>query len=390
MQPRETLSQSINLGPLRAENRLVMPPLVIWKADESGTVTDAHIGHYARSAGPGLMIVEATTVRPEGRLAATQLGVWDDAQLNGLALLATTIRDTGALAGIQIHHAGGSTSLDRTYGLAPRVPSLTETVPADAIELSDDEVVETVEAFRLGVRRALRAGFEVIELHGAHSYLISQFLSPDTNRRTDRWGGSAQARRRFMVAVLEAAREEIDRADRGDSAALTIRLGVAAGSPRALTIDEGLDAARAAVAAGADFLDISNGGGLDDSLDAEIRSRSASILGAANPQSGLEPTPTLLLAALVRDTVDVPVVGVNGIRTPAEAAGAIDSGIADLVATGRAILADPAWAAKALGAADPPIETCRHCKPRCHWFKNPPSCPARARLAQRGEQEPVV
>lgn len=386
----DVLSRPLALGPLTATNRLVMPPLVIWKADESGTVTEEHLAHYARSAGPGVVIVEATTVRPEGRLAATQLGVWDDAQVGGLARLASTIRESGALAGIQIHHAGGSTKRDRLYGLDPRVPSLLERSPEGAREFSTEEIAQTVEAFRLGVRRALEAGFQVIELHGAHSYLISQFLSPETNLREDEWGGTPERRRAFMVAVLRAAREEIDRSNRSQNAALTIRLGLAAGSPRTLPIDEGIAAARAAVEAGADFLDVSNGGGLDESTESEIRARTTDVVQAIDAQSGLEPTPTLLLAAIARASVDVPVVGVNGIFTPEAAAAAIDAGVADLVATGRAILADPAWARKALGRSDKPIEPCQRCEPRCHWFTDPPKCPARRRLARRGEQAPVA
>jgi NADPH2 dehydrogenase len=390
MQPAQTLSRPIDLGPLTAANRLVMPPLVIWKADESGTVTDAHLDHYARSAGPGLMIVEATTIRPEGRLAATQLGVWDDAQIPGLARLSSTIRETGALAGIQIHHAGGSTKRERLYGLDPWVPSLLERSPEGAHEMSGDEVAQTVEAFRLGVRRALEAGFQVIELHGAHSYLISQFLSPQTNLREDEWGGTPERRRAFMIAVARGAREEIERAGRAESAALTVRLGLAAGTPRALPVDEGIAAARAAVEAGADFLDISNGGGLDEPTEADIRARTGEVVQAIDPQSGLEPTPTLLLAAIARASVDVPVVGVNGVFTPEAGAAAVEAGIADLVATGRAILADPRWARKALGHSEDPIERCQECEPRCYWFTEPPKCPARRRLARRGEQAPVV
>lgn len=390
MHVNETLAAPIRLGPLRAPNRIVMPPLVIWKSDESGTVNEHHIEHYRRSAGPGLMIVEATTVLPEARLAATQLGIWDDAQTAGLQRLATTIRESGSIAGIQIHHAGGSTKRDRTYGLPPRVPTLLETSPDGALELSEEEVASTVDAFRAATRRALEAGFQVIELHGAHSYLISQFLSPQTNRRTDRWGGSPEHRRAFMVEVIRAARDEIDGAGRTNEAALTIRLGLASGAPRELAVDEGIDAARAAVEAGVDFLDISNGGGLDEPTESAIRQRTERIVAAVDPASGLEPTPTLLLASIAREAVTVPVVGVNGVTTPDQAAAAIEAGVADMVAVGRGVLADPRWARKAIGTDKASIEPCRQCRPRCHWFTDPPKCPARRRLAKRGEQPAVV
>ncbi len=360
-----------------------MPPLVIWQSDATGLVTDRHVAHYERSAGAGLVIVEATAIAPEGRLAATQLGIWSDDHLPGLARLARTISASGALAGIQLHHAGGNATMEKTCGLAPRVPSLVEGSPDGAREMSDEEVELVVAAFARATRRALGAGFRVIELHGAHGYLISQFLSPGTNRRRDRWGGSPERRAAFLTEAVAAARREIESAGLGGEAALTVRLGLAASDPRALSLDEGCDAARAAVAAGVDFLDISNAGPSDDALSAAIRDRAR--------RSGIEPiagrSPVLLLAAIAKSSVRVPVIGVSGLRTPEQAADAVDSGIADLVAVGRGILADPRWAAKALGTDLRSIELCQDCAPSCHWFREPATCPARRRLARRGEQE---
>ncbi len=394
MHAADLLARPLPLGPLTSPNRIVMPPLVIWKAGEAGLVTDDHLAHYARSAGAGLMIVEATTIAPEGRLAATQLGLWSDDHVPGLARLAGTIRSTGALAGIQIHHAGGSTSTQRTYGAAPRVPSLVDDSPEGAVEMTGDDVEATLAAFGRAVRRALEAGFQVIELHGAHGYLISQFLSPATNRRSDRWGGTPEKRRAFMVEAIAIARREVDDWVRAGEAggrservrpALTIRLGVAASGTRELPIEEGLTAAEAAVEAGIDLLDVSNGGPIEDGPAHEIRERAGRIVTV--PEWA---TPTLLLAALVKKLVRVPVVAVNGARTPEEAAQVVSGGIADAIAVGRATLADPRWARKALGADDRPIEVCRHCSPRCHWFREPPKCPARKRLAAKGEQPEVV
>jgi len=363
-----------------------MPPLVIWKADESGIVTADHVAHYARSAGPGLVIVEATTIAPEGRLAATQLGIWSDEHVAGLASLARTIHEGGALAGIQIHHAGANTNLKRTYGLRPRVPSIVDSSPEGASELSANEIDAIVAGFAAGTARALRAGFDVVELHGAHGYLISQFVSPATNVRTDAWGGSAERRRALLVAAVAAARGEIAKADRRETAALTVRLGVAAGPPRTLPVDDGLAAAAAAVEAGVDFLDVSNAGPLEAELAEEIRRRAGDVVGSSAAQTL---SPTLLLAALVRRTVNVPVVGVNGIMTPEIAEYVLEHQVADLAAVGRGMLADPGWARKALTGADEAIERCRECEPRCYWFGDPPKCPARRRLARRGEQPAV-
>ncbi len=386
----DLLGESLSLGPLRVDNRIVMPPLVVWLSDAGGEATHHHVDHYARSGGPGLQIVEATAISPEGRLHGTQLGIWSDSQVPGLRRIAEAIHNAGGVAGIQLHHAGGSTQLKHTYGEPPRVPSLTAPgVPDGSVELTDAQIAEAIEAFAHATRRALDAGFEVIELHGAHGYLISQFLSPVSNVRTDEWGGSPEARRRFLRRAVGAAREEIDR--HRDPAALCVRLGVAASGTRELSIEEGLAAAADAVEAGADFLDVSHGGGMDPTLAEEVTLRSKEILTNADP--------TLLLSALVRASQRVPVVGVSGIRTPEAAAEAIEAGVCDLVAVGRAILADPGWARKSLrlngdgqvGDDNAPaaIELCHECRPRCFWFKEPERCPARRRLAKRGEQTPL-
>ena len=261
-----SISQPITIGRQTLPNRIVMPPLVIWQSDRTGLVTDAHLDHYRRSAGPGLVIVEATAVSPEGRLARTQLGIWSDEQTGGLSRLAGEIRSGGAVAGIQIHHAGGSTDLERTWGEPPLVPSLLPSSQDGAAELRPVDIERIIGAFRSAVRRAVDAGFGYVELHGAHGYLISQFLSPATNQRTDRWGGSAEHRRRFLVECVRAAREEIDRT--GSRTLLAVRLGAAASGARLLSVDEGLEAARAAVDAGCDLIDVSNAGPIDDELGA--------------------------------------------------------------------------------------------------------------------------
>ena len=400
MQNHEILARPIDIGPLASKNRIVMPPLVIWKSDRSGEVGDDHVEHYARSVGPALMIVEATTVASDGRLAGSQLGIWSDEHIAGLRRLADVIHDSGALAGIQIHHAGASSSLEENYGEAPKVPSIVEHSPDGAEEMSASDIEATVAAFANAAARAVTAGFDVIELHGAHGYLIAQFLSPATNQRTDDWGGSPEKRRRFMVEVIRAVRQRIgaegagatgtkngDAPAAGRPIAVTIRLGLAASGKRRLAIDEGLEAADAAVAAGVDAIHVSHAGGIDDELGRGIRAYAGSVVG---DEAASEFELTILLAAMAKDRLAVPIIGVGGILTPEAASKAIEGGYADMIAVGRAILADPMWAQKALGGVDSPIEMCRQCKPRCFWFKEPPKCPARIKLAQRGEQPAVV
>ncbi len=348
-------------------NRIVMPPLVIWQAGLDGLVTEEHLAHYRRSAGPGLVIVEATAVSPEGRLAATQIGAWHDGQTEGLFRLAEAIHHSGASAGIQIHHAGGRTSAEKNGGLPILVPSITAKTPADAHELTEDQILGIVTAFAAAARRCVEAGFDLIEIHGAHGYLGSQFLAPSTNHRTDRWGGSLENRCRFLVQCVTAVRSAVDAAAPGGGAgrpvATAVRLGAADGSDPRLTVEEGVKAARLLVDAGAELLHVSHAG----SMPAVAKDARWS--------------PTMELARAVRASLEgaVPVIGVGGIKTPTEAESAIAEGVCDLVAVGRAMLADPEWAAKCVAGEADQINRCIDCKPRCFHFTDPAKCPPRKR-----------
>ena len=346
-------------------NRIVMPPLVIWKAGRDGTVTEAHREHYGQSVGPGLMIVEATAVSTEGRLAAEQLGIWTDGQVAGLSGLADIIHGSGAIAGIQIHHAGGKATLEHTYGEAPLVPSLTNGAPAGATEMSQADIERVLEAFVGGTCRAAAAGFDYVELHGAHGYLMSQFLSPGTNRRVDRWGGSLPNRMRF---ILEAYRRCVKAAD--GRLLVGIRLGLADGKPGGITPDDGLAVARELAALGCPLIHVSHGGG-----------RPEEVVPAGSRFSAF-----MHLAGLVKSEVPVSVIGVGSVYTPEQAENVLREGMADLVAVGRGILADPGWAVKALEGRAGDIEPCVDCKPLCFHSRaeDASRCPARRRLVARG------
>ncbi len=351
------LLSPLPVGELTLPNRIVMPPLVIWKAGLDGMVTQEHVDHYARSAGPGLCIVEATAVSPEGRLAATQIGAWSDEQVDGLARLAATVHGWGGVAGIQIHHAGIKGTKERNGGLPTLVPSLVAGAPKGAVELTPDTIRDVIEAFATATRRCLDAGFDVIELHGAHGYLGSQFLSPASNRRSDEWGGPIEHRARFLVECTRAARVAIDRS--GHRAALAVRLGLADGGDPPLTIDDGCAAAALLVDAGVDLFDVSNGGSQPTRRDEWTRAT------------------TLELARIARTRVDRPVIGVGGVKSADEAEELLGSGVADLVAVGRAILADQQWAAKIIDGRADQIDRCIDCKPRCFHFTEPENCPPR-------------
>ncbi len=344
------------LGSLVLPNRLVMPPLVIWKSDCSGLVTDDHLSHYAASAGPGLMIVEATCVAPDGKLTDRQLGIYEDTHVPGLRRLSEQIHSQGSVAGIQLHHAGAKTDLQKNCGHPPRVVSVTDKTPAGSLELTEADIELIINQFADAAERAVAAGFDVLEIHGAHGYLGSQFLSPAHNFRKDRWGGSLENRSRFLVEVIKAVSSRV--AD--SKAVISCRLGVAdSGLPYA----DGLKAAETFIDAGVQLLNISTAGGRAPA--------------PADTQDGF--SPIMQLGFDVRRDINraVPVIGVGNIKTPQEADLALsrDEPV-DLVAIGRAILADPAWAQKAFNHQSEMISLCINCRPCFHYTK-PQKCPAR-------------
>lgn len=193
------------------KNRIVMAPMCMYQSDqEDGQVTDWHRIHYPTRAigGVGLIITEATAVQPQGRISSRDLGIWDDAHLAGQAEIVRLMKQHGAKTGIQLAHAGRkATVTGPIYSASALAFDDSYQLPA-AMTLTDIE--ETVHAFREGAVRAKAAGFDVIELHAAHGYLINQFLSPLTNKRTDLYGGNAENRYRFLRQVLDAVNEVWD------------------------------------------------------------------------------------------------------------------------------------------------------------------------------------
>lgn len=360
--PFDRLRQPLRLGSREAPNRIVMPPLVVRKAAEDGTVTPALLEHYRACRGPGLVIVEATAVSAEGRLARRQICIFEERHVDGLARLARAIHANGAMASLQLHHAGRSTNLENTFGLSPVAPSA---VPANDLvpeELTESGIERILGCFAAAARRAVLAGFDAVEIHGAHGFLVSQFLSPLANRRTDRWGGSLENRARFL---REAARRMRDEA--GSRLLVSCRLGAAEDVPGGLSVDEGIQVAKWLEADGMPFLHVSTG------------------IGAA-PRLGPEGGPwtdRLLLGAAVRKAVGIPVIGVGGIRTPRQAEQVLAEGLVDMVAVGRGLLADPQWAAKALAGREEDIHLCRRC-PACHQYHEPELCPARIEAEAAG------
>ncbi|QUH19784.1 NADPH dehydrogenase NamA [Alkaliphilus sp. B6464] len=202
------LFSSFTLKNLEIKNRIVMAPMCQYSADEDGNVDNWHIIHYASRAigGVGLIIIEATAVEPRGRISANDLGIWKDEHVNGLKRIVEECKKHGAKVGIQLAHAGRKCSVASENIVAPSAIPFSEDYKTP-IELTQDEIQNIIESFKMGARRSLEAGFDIIEIHGAHGYLINEFLSPLSNHRTDKYGGSLENRARFLKEILQGVRE---------------------------------------------------------------------------------------------------------------------------------------------------------------------------------------
>jgi NADPH2 dehydrogenase len=311
------------------KNRIVLPPMANNMANDNGAVTVKHIRHYERraEAGVGMVIVEHAYVQVDGRVNRKQLGIHDDALIPGLSRLVEAVKASGSVVGIQLTHGGGRAK-QATAGGTPVAPS-TGVIPGGsepAVALSADQIPHIIEAFVAAAHRAIAAGCDFVEVHGAHGYLLNQFLSPLTNRRDDVYGGNLTGRLRLPLQVVRAVRQVID-----TNHLLLYRLGACDYLDGGLSESEGRQAAKLLAAAGVDVLDIS--GGL---CGADLPGWDQQSQGYYVP-----------LAAGVRAEVDVSVIGVGGITDPRAADDFIQSEQVDLVAIGRAMLNDANWIGEA-------------------------------------------
>ncbi|MGW0788041.1 NADH:flavin oxidoreductase/NADH oxidase [Streptomyces sp. NPDC002911] len=344
------------LRSLTIPNRVWMAPMCQYSAEASGpdagTANEWHYAHYgARAAGgTGLVLVEATAVSPEGRISPADLGIWNDRQVEAFRRITGFLAGQGTVPGIQLAHAGRKASTDRPWrggapigvgdpeGWTPVAPSPVaydedHTVPA---ELSTEDIQQVVRQFAEAARRALDAGFEVAEIHGAHGYLIGEFLSPHSNHRTDAYGGSFENRTRFALEVVDAVRavwpEELPLFFRISA---TDWLTENADDPReGWTADDTVRLARELLAHGVDLLDVSTGG------------------LAPKARIPVEPGYQVPFAERVRNETGLPVAAVGLITDPVQAEKVLADGSADAVLLGRELLRDPYFvrnAARALG-----------------------------------------
>ena len=332
---------------MKVKNRIVMPPMIRNYADERGLVTpryEAHIRSIARG-GVGMMILEASFVSPEGRGFARGLGLHEDGVIPGLTRLAEIAHKYGAVIGSQAYHAGRQRSASITAE-EPVAPSAVADSPMQEPprELTSQGIGTLVEAYAKGAQRAKQAGLDFVELHGAHGYLINQFLSPASNKREDEYGGSFENRIRFLLQIVSAVRQSV-----GSDFPVTVRIPGDELVGGGLTTEEGIALAKQLETAGVDCIHVSVG----------IRS-SRMYRPMAVPDGALIP-----LARGIKRAISIPVIAVGKIRYPELAAAVIRDGDADFVAIGRSLLADPHWPEKVMTGRLSEINHCIACNEGC-------------------------
>jgi len=325
------LLSPLTFSGLTLRNRIVMPPMWSAQATPVGCVTEAIVDYHRRraAAGCGLVIIEHSFVHPRGRHTPTQLGVHTDAMIEGLHRLASSVREEGARVCLQLAHAGSRGS-SAVLGQKPVGPSATRHPYEPTSEIPEPltiaQIQELVEAFGEAARRASKAGFDAVEIHAAHGFLLSEFLSPLTNHRTDEYGGSEENRARLHLQVLGEVRRRL-----GAKLLVFVRLGMHDETPGGLELEVALRVAVRLAESGADLIDVSGG-----------------LQGARGIGKG--PGYFVPYAAAVKKCVRVPVIVTGGIREPTFADRIVREGQADLVGIGRAMLEDPDWPRKAIQA----------------------------------------
>ncbi|MFE9258164.1 NADH:flavin oxidoreductase/NADH oxidase [Streptomyces sp. NPDC006879] len=325
-------------------NRIWMAPMCQYSAapqgPEAGAPQDWHFSHYtARAAGgTGLVIVEATAVSPEGRISPYDLGIWNDTQVAAFRRITDFLKGQGTVPGIQIAHAGRKASTERpwkggapvgpeAHGWQPLGPSAVPFAEGHPVptELTPNHIHQIVRQFAQAAGRALEAGFEVAEIHGAHGYLIGEFLSPHSNKRTDSYGGSFENRARFALEVVDAVR-----AVWPEHLPLFFRISATDWlEENGWTADDTVRLAGLLKEHGVDLLDVSTGG------------------NAAGVRIPVSPGYQVPFAERVKREADLPVAAVGLITEPEQAEKILANEEADAVLLGRELLRDPYFARRA-------------------------------------------
>jgi NADPH2 dehydrogenase len=314
-----SLFSELTIKDMNLKNRIVMPPMCMYSAAD-GLVNDFHLNHYTTRAmgGAGLIMIEATGVTMNGRISRGDLGLWSDEQVEGMSILVDKIHSCGAKVGIQLSHAGRKSAQDFARVMAPSAIPFSDMhkVPD---EMSKSDIEETVYHFGKAVKRAIEAGFDMVEIHGAHGYLINEFLSPLTNIRTDEYGGSIKNRTRFLAQVLTEVKKFWP-----NEKPLGLRVSAcdyASGGNEPGDLAQIINMVKHI---GVDVVDVSSGGVVNSPVE-----------DFPGYQLGFSRT--------IKEMTSLRTIGGGLVTDPAMADEAIRENVADLIFIGRELLRNPFW-----------------------------------------------
>ncbi|AGX05405.1 MULTISPECIES: NADPH dehydrogenase NamA [Bacillaceae] len=327
------LFSSYTVKDVTLKNRIVMAPMCMYSShNEDGKVENWHLTHYtSRAVGQvGLIIVEATAVTAQGRISPQDLGIWSDDHIEGLQQLTGMMKEHGTRAGIQLAHAGRKAVIEGEI-IAPSAVAFNEKMKKPK-EMTKEEIKETIEAFKEGAVRAKKAGFEVIEIHAAHGYLINEFLSPLSNLREDEYGGIAENRYRFLREVIDSIQSVWD-------GPLFVRVSASDYNENGLDVEDYVTFGRWMKEQGIDLIDVSSG---------------ALVPARIHAYPGYQ----VKFAETIKNEADIPTGAVGLITSGLQAEEILQNDRADLIFIARELLRDPYFpktAAKQLGTEiEPP------------------------------------
>ncbi|WLD91948.1 NADPH dehydrogenase NamA [Alkalihalobacillus sp. AL-G] len=316
------LFEPITFRNVTLKNRIVMSPMCMYSCfEQDGKITNWHKTHYpSRAVGQvGLIIVESSAVHPQGRISMQDLGIWNDSHVEGLQELVGLIHEQGAKAAIQLGHAGRKAIVEGPIYSASPLPFKEGMEQPE--EMSIEQIKKTVEDFQAAARRSKEAGFDIIEIHGAHGYLINQFLSPLTNERTDEYGDSKEKRFRILREIITAVKSEFD-------GPLFVRISANDYHPKGYTVEDYEDYATWMKDLGVDLIDCSSG---------------AVVPAKINPYPGYQ----VQYADYLRSKANVATGAVGMITSPLHAEEILQNERADLIFLARELLRDPYWPRRA-------------------------------------------
>jgi len=309
------LSKPFNNGKINLKNRLIMPPMATAKSETNGRITQDLIDYYNEKSKGGyisLIIIEHSYISEDGKASKNQISIAEDSVIDDLRKLSDVIHKNGSKTVMQINHAGS------------RALEVGNSIHRGPI-IDKDEIKEIIYNFRKAAIRVKEAGFDGVEIHSAHNYLLNQFLSPITNKRDDKYGRNINGRIRIHIEVIKAVREAV-----GEEFPILIRLGATDDDVEGLTLEDAVEAAKCLEKAGVDMIDVSGG------------------MCRYMPSNSNEQGYFSTQSEEIKKAVNIPVMLTGGITDPYIADRMLENGKADVIGVGRAILYDSLWAKRAM------------------------------------------